>query len=569
MRNPRQLRAVLPHRLPLTVASRKPLLSVVAGFLALLCVATAGTALGKAPAQPATGDGGSGISPKTCLLCHSHGPGPRVDVVEFSHSVHAKLQCTSCHRDVTSVPHAPKLAPVRCGVCHAGVATAYAKGLHGQLHAAGLAAAPTCTTCHGTHGIMNVKSEAFLQAMPRRCGGCHRKAYRSYRDTFHGQAAQLGMRSAATCWNCHRPHEVLPPGNAASRVAMGNLQKTCGQCHAGANANFVKFDVHPEPSNPSRSLPTYLAHMFMTGLLIFVFSFFGLHTLLWLQRSAVALIRGEVARHRDDTVYVRRFNLVGRLTHITVVVSFMLLALTGLPLMYHGAGWATHISTLMGGEAIARIIHHVCGAITFGYALFHLGYITYLVVRKKRFGVLYGWQSMTPRPKDFADLYRNLRWFFYLGPQPELDLWTYWEKFDYWAVFWGVAMIGLSGLAVWLYGPFTRVLSGAYLNVAWVVHGEEALLAVGFIFIFHFFHNHLRPENFPIDVTIFTGRLPLARFREERPVLYGRLMAEGRLDELLVPPPSAFSRVAWRVFGYTVVTVGVALILSVIVAMVR
>ena len=542
-----------------------------AAGMAIVLLASCMGAAAKTPAAPAAGSGAipAAIPNVTCLACHTHGPGPRVDAAAFSHSVHARLNCASCHREVKSLPHPAKLAPVDCGTCHAAQASAYAKGLHGKLHAAGLKSAPTCSTCHGTHDIANVHSKTFFEAMPRRCGTCHRQAYASYRDTFHGQAAQLGMTDAATCWSCHGPHEILPPGDPHSRVAPANLISTCSQCHDGVNANFVKFDVHPEPSNPSRSLPTYIAHMFMTGLLIFVFGFFGLHTILWLQRSAVALVRGEVERYRSDTVYVRRFNLVARLTHITVVISFMLLALTGLPLMYHDAAWARPVTHLLGGEATARIIHHVCGVITFGYFFFHLSYLTFLRVRRKKHGMFYGPDSMTPRPQDIVDMFRNFRWFLYLGRQPELDQWTYWEKFDYWAVFWGVAMIGLSGLAVWLFVPFTRVFSGAYLNVAWVVHGEEALLAVGFIFIFHFFHNHLRPENFPIDVTIFTGRLPLSRFREERPLLYERLEHEGTLDEVLVPPPSRLSVLGWQLFGYTVVFVGVALIVSVIIAMLR
>ncbi len=543
-------------------------LSGLAVLLLVGCMAaSARTPMTAAPA-PGSTDTAAGIPNAICLACHTHGPGPHVDNKAFSHSVHAKLQCTSCHRDIRAVPHPAKPAPVQCGTCHTDVAAAYAKGLHGKLHAAGLKTAPTCKTCHGTHGIKNVHSQAFFQAMPKRCASCHRRAYASYRSTFHGEAGQLGMRGAATCWNCHRPHDVLSPGNPRSQVAAGNLINTCSQCHAGANRNFVQFDVHPDPSDPSRSLPVYLTHVFMVGLLIFVFGFFGLHTILWLQRSAVALIRGEVQRHRSDTVYVRRFNLVARLMHITVVVSFMLLALTGLPLLYHDAVWARPISHLLGGETVARVIHHVCGVVTFGYFFFHLLYLTYLRLRKKRHGLLYGPDSMTPRWQDITDMFKNFRWFLYLGKQPQLDRWTYWEKFDYWAVFWGVALIGLSGLAIWFYAPFTHVFSGAYLNVAWVVHGEEALLAVGFIFIFHFFHNHLRPENFPIDITIFTGRLPLSRFREERPLQYERLRQEGTLDEVLVPPPSRLTVLWWQFFGYTVVFVGVALIISVIYAMI-
>lgn len=522
-----------------------------------------------APGPTLTAGGNASISSQTCRLCHTQGPGPTVNFSQLSHSVHAHIACTSCHRGVAKIPHAKTLAPVDCGSCHAAIAAKYRSGIHGHLHLMGLKAAPTCVTCHGTHGITAVNTLAFWRAMPRRCATCHRQAYWSYRDTFHGQAGDLGMRNVATCWSCHRPHEVLPPTNPASRVASVNLTKTCGQCHSGVNTNFVQFQVHPDPSSPSKSLAIYWAHMFMVGLLIFVFGFFGIHTLLWFQRSAVALIRHEVPRHRSDTQYIIRFNRVARFTHITIVVSFMLLALTGLPLLYHYAPWAHPISELFGGEGVARIIHRVCGGITFGYAFFHLGYLTYLIVRKRKYGVIYGVDSMTPNPKDARDLWRNIRWFFYTGPRPQLERWTYWEKFDYWAVFWGVAIIGLSGLSVWLFSLFTKVLSGVYLNVAWVIHGEEALLAVGFIFVFHFFHNHLRPENFPIDVTIFTGRLPLNRFREERPILYERLAREGKLDHLLVAPPGKLTQLAWQLFGYCVVFVGLALIISVILAMVQ
>jgi hypothetical protein len=116
---------------------------------------------------------------------------------------------------------------------------------------------------------------------------------------------------------------------------------------------------------------------------------------------------------------------------------------------------------------------------------------------------------MVPRGKDFTDFVGNFRWFLYLGRRPRFDRWTYWEKFDYFAVFWGVAIIGFSGLVLWFPQFFTTFLPGWFLNAAHVVHSDEALLATGFIFIFHFFHTHLRPETFPLDPVIFTGRIPL------------------------------------------------------------
>ena len=98
------------------------------------------------------------------------------------------------------------------------------------------------------------------------------------------------------------------------------------------------------------------------------------------------------------------------------------------------------------------------------------------------------------------------------------------------AVFWGVAIIGFSGLCSGSPASCTSFLPGWVLNAAYIIHSDEALLATGFIFLFHFFHTHLRPETFPMDPVIFTGRMPLATLEEERPLEYPRLVAEGKLE---------------------------------------
>ena len=85
------------------------------------------------------------------------------------------------------------------------------------------------------------------------------------------------------------------------------------------------------------------------------------------------------------------------------------------------------------------------------------------------------------------------------GRGPQYGRWTYWEKFDYFAVFWGIAVIGSTGLMLWFPEFFTRLLPGWLINVATIIHSDEALLATGFIFTVHFFNTHLRPEKFPMD----------------------------------------------------------------------
>jgi hypothetical protein len=99
--------------------------------------------------------------------------------------------------------------------------------------------------------------------------------------------------------------------------------------------------------------------------------------------------------------------------------------------------------------------------------------------------------------------------------------------------------------------------------VAMVVHGEEALLAVGFIFTFHFFHTHLRPESFPLDTVIFTGKIPLERFIEERPEEYNRILKEGRLEEIIVEPPSQLAIMFSKWFGFAALGVGLILIIAI------
>jgi cytochrome b subunit of formate dehydrogenase len=138
--------------------------------------------------------------------------------------------------------------------------------------------------------------------------------------------------------------------------------------------------------------------------------------------------------------------------------------------------------------------------------------------------------------------------------------WTYWEKFDYFAVFWGVAIIGMSGLVLWFPEFFTHFLPGWIINIALVIHSDEALLAVGFIFTIHFFNTHFRPEKFPMDTVIFSGSIPLEVFKEERPREYNDLVEKGLLEKSLEAPPAKNLMTAARIFGGLALAIGVVLI---------
>jgi cytochrome b subunit of formate dehydrogenase len=308
----------------------------------------------------------------------------------------------------------------------------------------------------------------------------------------------------------------------------------------------------------------------MKWLLLGVFGFFGIHTLLWFQRSVVDFIRNH--KKQEDTngkQWVLRFKSVHRLTHILIVVSFIVLAATGLPLMFYYTGWAGWLEGRLGGVELSRFLHRVAAVITFGYGAIHLWWLIKTAVIKRQWRWLYGPESMVPRVEDIKNVFQMFRWFFYLGPRPKLDRWTYWEKFDYFAVFWGIPVIGLSGLILWFPKFFTLFLPGVALNLATIIHSEEALLATGFIFAFHFFHNHLRPENFPMDISVFTGKVPLERFKEERPAEYQRLVDEDKLNDVLTDPPTRTTRLWSNIFGATAYIIGLFLVVAIFYTLLR
>jgi hypothetical protein len=202
--------------------------------------------------------------------------------------------------------------------------------------------------------------------------------------------------------------------------------------------------------------------------------------------------------------------------------------------------------------------------ITFGYAFYHIGYLAHLYFVKKEKHILYGPGTMFPSVQDVKDFFANFRWFLFLGPLPKFDRWTYWEKLEYLVEFWGVPVIGLSGLMLWFPKFFTSFLPGWILNAAQVVHTYEAFLAAGYVFLFHFFVAHLRPESFPMDQVIFTGRMPLERFKHERPLEYQRLVDTGELEKYLEDAPNGAQTKLARVFGFALAGSGLLLMLGII-----
>jgi cytochrome b subunit of formate dehydrogenase/nitrate/TMAO reductase-like tetraheme cytochrome c subunit len=510
-------------------------------------------------------------------------------LMDYSRSVHGvglvqmgllpSAVCTDCHsthyilgrKDPQSTIFYKNI-PATCGTCHKGIYEKYISSIHSFTQNHTDKALPVCDNCHSAHRIQFVQLDPFMREVTQICGSCHERLAKSYFQTIHGKAYMLGYLNAAKCSDCHGAHHILSVNNPESRVGILHIVQTCKKCHSDANRRFTGYLTHATHHDRAKYPVMFFAYWAMHLLLISVFLFFGIHALLWLPRSLKHHREKEKASKSatPQRYYIRRFTTAQRIIHLFVIISFMTLAITGMMLRFAGTGWADFIAVFVGGVKTAGILHRIAAVITFGYFFTHIGMLIRLKFRNKISWreLIFGENSMWFKIRDIRQFWKSLKWFVGLGPRPEFGRWTYWEKFDYFAVFWGVAVIGLSGLMLWFPEFFTLIFPGWLINVAVIIHGDEALLAVGFIFTIHFFNSHLRPESFPLDPVIFTGLVPVDDYKQDRPAEYKALKESGELKKRVVLSEISPRKMLYiRIFGYIFLTLGILLIISIILSM--
>ncbi len=493
--------------------------------------------------------------------------------------------CDNCHDTHSfNVPAAnsPERAAWRLGVstncgenCHTDQLEAYTDSIHGkEVLEKHNPKSAVCTDCHSSHAVSNTSGDPFKVAISAQCGTCHEANFASYKATYHGQISTLGYAYTAKCYNCHGSHDILKADDPNSKVHADNRMKTCETCHSGkkdlakAPAGFATFQPHGHAGDFKRYPEIWIAFQIMVQLLVGTFGFFWLHTLLWFYREWKERQQNRNKPHIkvDDLLakhagkHIQRFSPIWRLAHITFALSLMILTLTGMPLFYPDAPWASAIMTALGGPHIAGAIHRVCAVIFAAVFFWHLFYMVWGIMRDWKNFKFFGPNSMIPNLKDGYDMLGMFKWFFGMGPRPQFDRWTYWEKFDYWAPFWGVTIIGVSGLVMWLPGVFGSFLPGWVFNVAAIFHGEEAFLAVVFLFTVHFFNNHFRPDKFPVEVVMFTGTFSIEEFKHEHPLEYQRLVESGELESRLVDAPSPGKLGAAKALAFVLIACGLTLL---------
>jgi len=258
--------------------------------------------------------------------------------------------------------------------------------------------------------------------------------------------------------------------------------------------------------------------------------------------------------------YIKRFTRGQRYLHAALFSTFLGLAATGLPLRFSESVWARGLASFVGGFGAILFVHKFCAILLTVAFLIHVKDIFTRVFFQHEKGVLWGNTSMVANWKDVKDLAAHMRYFVGLGPRPQFERYAYWEKFDYWAVFWGMIVIGFSGYAMWFAPFFAHFLPGWALNAVLVIHSEEGLLAILFIFSIHFVNTHLRPGSFPMDMVIFTGVEREDELRHKRPLEFARMLREGKIQSRIGEKPQTWQLNFSRVIGFTAIAIGLILL---------
>lgn len=531
------------------------------------------------------------------------------NVAAYKNSFHAKDDkddptkkmaiCSDCH-DVHTFDVPPRgtqerkewhlTVPDICGKCHEDHLEEWSESIHGKeaTEKKNLKTA-VCSDCHTTHDIIGSSTEKAKLSITASCGDCHQEYFKSYKASYHGQVNTLGYAYTAKCFDCHGSHGIEPSKDPKSKMHEKNRLKTCQKCHSGkegkpplATAGFLSFSPHGNSHDFAKYPEIWITTKAMIALLVGVFAFFWTHSLLWWHREYRDRKEGKSTfrirttaippeqltfpdrRQDPPNKHVRRFGPMWRLAHLAFALSVMTLVLTGMAVFFPDTGWAKTVMAAFGTPKVAGQVHRLAAYTMLGIFAIHLIAVSINILRHWKDFKFFGPDSFVPNWKDLDDMIGMFKWFVGKGERPRIERWSYWEKFDYWAVFWGMAIIGGSGMMLAFPHVVAAYLPGWVFNVAMVVHGEEAVLAAVFLFTVHFFNNHFRPDKLPPpDVVMFTGTQSLDEFKHEHRAQYDRLVETGQLEKYLVDAPSAPFTLASKILGLVLIAIGLALLVMI------
>ena len=479
--------------------------------------------------------------PATCGACHgkqlvmaSSGVSS-APYNSYEQSVHGKAVnggseyaavCTDCHgaHDILGgtdpkSPIAKFNVPATCGKCHADVQTEFMQSTHGAALTRGNWHAPVCTDCHGIHTIKapnDPKSAVAAENVGNTCGSCHESVklssefgvegnrVSSYLASYHGMASRVGSATVANCASCHGVHNIRPSSDPRSTINHANLAKTCGKCHPGANEKFIASTVHLDGASKADVGTKVIGFIskFYIWMIVAVIGGMLLHNFL--------VFRKKLQLHRmEQSRILFRMTLLQRVQHLTLLISFFTLVLTGFALRYPSS-W---LAMAFINEHVRSLIHRIAGVILIAVSLYHIWYIA--TDRDGRQLI----KDMLPDWKDVTDVRDAL--LYYLGVSDERPMFrrfSYAEKAEYWALVWGMFVMAATGLMVWFKGFVGERVAGWWIDAAITIHWYEAILATLAIVVWHIYSVMFDPDAYPMNWAWFDGRMSIEQYEHEHPL---------------------------------------------------
>ncbi|MFP5249708.1 MAG: cytochrome b/b6 domain-containing protein [Acidobacteriota bacterium] len=508
---------------------------------AATCQDCHGNAHNMVPASDAASPIAHANIPATCGRCHgqkflmeSNG-GSSQPFYSYQDSVHGRAVksgsekaavCTDCHgaHNILSAKHPESPiykfnVPATCGKCHAQIANTFNASIHGQAIVRGNALAPVCTDCHGIHSIkspQNPNSPVAEKNVSRdTCAPCHEgvrltqefgvpgNRVSSYFDSYHGLATEGGSVVAANCSSCHGVHDILPSSDPRSTISPAHLEATCGKCHRGITARFIQTRVHLQDGVRSNDMGSigvlWVRRIYLVLILLVIGSMFLHNAVIWRSKA--------VARRRMQNPMMVRMSVHQRWQHLVLLVSFIVLVITGFALRFPYT-WFAH--TLGMGENLRGAIHRVAGVVLIAAGIYHVFYLAMLREGRRLL------RDLAPRPQDALDLISTMRYYLGLSPtKPQFGRFNYAEKAEYWALVWGTALMGLTGVTIWAKVWVGNLLARWWVDVATAIHFYEAILATLAILVWHFYQVFFDPDVYPMNWAWWDGKMPVEHYKRE------------------------------------------------------
>lgn len=482
--------------------------------------------------------------PRTCGACHENLDFIRKHEIPFEHpvelfessvhgrastgGVHLAATCNDCHSTggtahrilpagdtESSVNHFN--IPKTCGKCHRNVEQDYWEGIHGQLVARGKTDSPVCTDCHGEHGILRsrdplspVSSNRLAEAT---CSPCHESArlnekygvptgrLRSFVDSYHGLKSRTGDVTVANCASCHGGHRILPSKDTTSSIHHRNLQATCGTCHPGISMAAATAPIHGSPGVSRTPAAGIVKNIYVVAIFIIIGGMV-LHWLIDLRKQIhLVNLKKQIVRMTYNEVW----------QHTFLMVTFIVLVITGFALRFSDSWWVKLMFGWEGGFRWRGTIHRVSAILFMLTAIWHVIYLTR--ARGRQFLM-----DMMPSKKDVSDFRQMIAYNLnQTAIRPQFGRFSYVEKAEYWALVWGTLIMAVTGILMWEQSIAVKFFPMGFLDVMLVIHYYEAWLATLAILIWHMYSTVFSPSVYPMNPAWYTGKMPEDVYRHEHP----------------------------------------------------